>query len=138
MTTRTLVVAGHGMVGHRLVEEMLTHDRHGRWRVVVLGEEPRAAYDRVALSSLLDGATHHEDAGALAHHRRRRRDGGAAKREHTPVRVLAHPWTVAVTHDVTARGGHRRRVPRMAVRPRDHVVLRASDQPTGHRIACIR
>ncbi|GAA4965826.1 hypothetical protein GCM10023238_36890 [Streptomyces heliomycini] len=57
MTTRTLVVAGHGMVGHRLVEEMLTHDRHGRWRVVVLGEEPRAAYDRVALSSLLDGAT---------------------------------------------------------------------------------
>ncbi|MCX2927471.1 FAD-dependent oxidoreductase [Streptomyces sp. NEAU-W12] len=60
MTTRTLVVAGHGMVGHRLVEEMLTHDREGRWRVVVLGEEPRAAYDRVALSSLLDGATPHD------------------------------------------------------------------------------
>ncbi|MET7453931.1 FAD-dependent oxidoreductase [Streptomyces sp. NPDC005574] len=57
MSTRTLVVAGHGMTGHRLVEEILTHDRHGHWRVVVLAEEPRPAYDRVALSTLLDGAT---------------------------------------------------------------------------------
>ncbi|WP_327723094.1 FAD-dependent oxidoreductase [Streptomyces europaeiscabiei] len=56
MTTRTLVVAGHGMAGHRLVEEMLAGDRHGRWRIVVLAEEPRPAYDRVALSTLLDGA----------------------------------------------------------------------------------
>ncbi|MPY54029.1 NAD(P)/FAD-dependent oxidoreductase [Streptomyces sp. K1PN6] len=45
------------MAGHRLVEEMLAHDRHGQWRLVVLAEEPRAAYDRVALSRLLDGAT---------------------------------------------------------------------------------
>lgn len=51
MTTRTLVVAGHGMAGHRLVEEMLAGDRHGRWRIVVLAEEPRPAYDRVALST---------------------------------------------------------------------------------------
>ncbi|MFE0552010.1 FAD-dependent oxidoreductase [Streptomyces pilosus] len=57
MTTRTLVVAGHGMVGHRLAGEILENDREGRWRVVVLGEEPRPAYDRVALSSLLGGAT---------------------------------------------------------------------------------
>jgi nitrite reductase (NADH) large subunit len=56
VTTRTLVVAGHGMAGHRLVEEMLARDRDGRWRVVVLAEEPRPAYDRVALSSLLGGA----------------------------------------------------------------------------------
>ncbi|MET9442765.1 FAD-dependent oxidoreductase [Streptomyces sp. NPDC006610] len=54
--TRTLVVAGHGMAGHRLVEEMTARDREGRWRIVVLGEEPRPAYDRVALSSLLSGA----------------------------------------------------------------------------------
>ncbi|MFE9251290.1 FAD-dependent oxidoreductase [Streptomyces sp. NPDC007088] len=56
MNARTLVVAGHGMVGGRLVEEVLRRDREERWRVVVLGEEPRPAYDRVALSSLLDGA----------------------------------------------------------------------------------
>ncbi|MFI9778672.1 NAD(P)/FAD-dependent oxidoreductase [Streptomyces sp. NPDC051956] len=55
--TRTLVVVGHGMAGHRLAEEVLTGDRDGGWRVVVLAEEPRPAYDRVALSSLLDGAT---------------------------------------------------------------------------------
>ncbi|MGW3031434.1 FAD-dependent oxidoreductase [Streptomyces sp. NPDC001178] len=57
MRTRTLVVAGHGMAGHRLVEEVLARDRHGEWRIVVLAEEPRPAYDRVALSSLVDGAT---------------------------------------------------------------------------------
>ncbi|GGS83588.1 MULTISPECIES: FAD-dependent oxidoreductase [Streptomyces] len=53
--TRTLVVAGHGMAGHRLVEELRTLDTAGAWRVVVLAEEPHAAYDRVALSSYLDG-----------------------------------------------------------------------------------
>ncbi|AXE22123.1 NAD(P)/FAD-dependent oxidoreductase [Streptomyces globosus] len=53
--TRTLVVAGHGMAGHRLVEELRTLDTAGSWRVVVLAEEPHAAYDRVALSSYLDG-----------------------------------------------------------------------------------
>ncbi|MFI2379137.1 FAD-dependent oxidoreductase [Streptomyces sp. NPDC018964] len=57
MNARTLVVAGHGMAGHRLVEEMLEGDRDGAWRVVVLAEEPRPAYDRVALSTLLAGAS---------------------------------------------------------------------------------
>ncbi|MFF7790379.1 FAD-dependent oxidoreductase [Streptomyces sp. NPDC007991] len=54
-TPRTLVVVGHGMTGHRLVEHLRTHDRHGTWRVVVLAEEPRPAYNRVALSSYLEG-----------------------------------------------------------------------------------
>jgi nitrite reductase (NADH) large subunit len=53
--TRTLVVIGHGMVGHRLVEELRSRDQAGAWRIVVLGEESRAAYDRVALSSYMDG-----------------------------------------------------------------------------------
>lgn len=54
-TVRTLVVAGHGMAGHRLVAELRGLDAAGAWRVVVLGEEPHPAYDRVALSSYLDG-----------------------------------------------------------------------------------
>lgn len=49
--TRTLVVAGYGMVAHRLVRELRERDRAGRWRVVVLAEEHRPAYDRVSLSS---------------------------------------------------------------------------------------
>jgi nitrite reductase (NADH) large subunit len=54
---RTLVVVGHGMVGHRLVEAVRARDTEGRWRIVVLAEEPRPAYDRVALSSYVDGTT---------------------------------------------------------------------------------
>lgn len=53
--SRTLVVVGNGMVGHRLVRDMRESDVDDRWRVVVLAEEPRPAYDRMALSSYLDG-----------------------------------------------------------------------------------
>jgi nitrite reductase (NADH) large subunit len=60
--TRTLVVAGYGMVGHRLVRALRDRDTTGAWRVVVLAEENRPAYDRVALSSYVDGW----DAGSLA------------------------------------------------------------------------
>ncbi|MFF1409654.1 NAD(P)/FAD-dependent oxidoreductase [Streptomyces sp. NPDC058289] len=52
---RTLIVAGYGMAGHRLVEELRSLDTAGVWRIVVLAEEPHPAYDRVALSSYLDG-----------------------------------------------------------------------------------
>ncbi|WP_327284417.1 MULTISPECIES: FAD-dependent oxidoreductase [unclassified Streptomyces] len=54
-TARTLVIAGHGMAGHRLVADLRSLDTAGLWRIVVLGEEPHPAYDRVALSSYLDG-----------------------------------------------------------------------------------
>ncbi|MCU1682093.1 MAG: nirB [Amycolatopsis sp.] len=53
--TRTLVVVGHGMVAHRLVEAVRADDPAGAWRIVVLAEEPRPAYDRVALTSYVDG-----------------------------------------------------------------------------------
>ncbi|UCM88845.1 NAD(P)/FAD-dependent oxidoreductase [Streptomyces marincola] len=51
----TVVVVGHGMAGHRFVEELRAGDRAGRWRVVVAAEEPRPAYNRVELSSYLAG-----------------------------------------------------------------------------------
>jgi nitrite reductase (NADH) large subunit len=44
------------MVGHRFVEALTARDDAGRFRVTVLSEEPRPAYDRVALSSFFDGA----------------------------------------------------------------------------------
>ncbi|RZS34903.1 nitrite reductase (NADH) large subunit [Herbihabitans rhizosphaerae] len=52
---RTLVVVGNGMVGHRLVQAVRERDQAGAWRVVVLAEEHRPAYDRVALTSYVDG-----------------------------------------------------------------------------------
>ncbi|MEU6262618.1 nitrite reductase large subunit NirB [Saccharopolyspora shandongensis] len=64
--TRTLVVVGHGMVGHRLVEALRERDADGTWRIVVLGEESRPAYDRVALSSYLDGKSA-EDLSLVRH-----------------------------------------------------------------------
>ncbi|KOX29397.1 nitrite reductase [Saccharothrix sp. NRRL B-16348] len=60
--TRTLVVVGHGMVGHRLVEALREKDVTDQWRVVVFAEETRPAYDRVALSSYVDNW----DAGSLS------------------------------------------------------------------------
>ena len=53
-----LVVAGYGMVGHRLLEALAGRGLLGAgapWEVVVVGEEPHAAYDRVSLSSYVDG-----------------------------------------------------------------------------------
>ncbi|MEU4315620.1 nitrite reductase large subunit NirB [Nocardia sp. NPDC024068] len=50
---KTVVVAGHGMVGHRFVEALRSRDEAGRWQIVVLGEEKLAAYDRVGLSSYI-------------------------------------------------------------------------------------
>ena len=52
--TRRLVVVGHGMVGHRLVEAVRDRDGRGEWRIDVFAEEPRPAYDRVALTSYVD------------------------------------------------------------------------------------
>jgi nitrite reductase (NADH) large subunit len=51
---RTVVVAGYGMVGHRLVEALIGRDTQRQWRIVVLAEEGRPAYDRIALSSYVD------------------------------------------------------------------------------------
>jgi nitrite reductase (NADH) large subunit len=54
---RQLVVIGNGMVGHRLVQDVRDRDTEGTWRITVLGEERRPAYDRVALSSYVDGVS---------------------------------------------------------------------------------
>lgn len=53
---KRLVVAGHGPAAHRLVEALRERDAAGAWSVTVIGEEARAAYDRVALTTHLEGA----------------------------------------------------------------------------------
>jgi nitrite reductase (NADH) large subunit len=53
---RHVVVAGNGMVGQRFVEALRDRDAGRHWRVTVLAEESRPAYDRVALSTYFDGA----------------------------------------------------------------------------------
>src|SRR5690348_15200395 len=56
-TQQRLVVVGNGMVGQRLVDALRARDLDRIWRVDVLSEEPRRAYDRVALSSYFDGVS---------------------------------------------------------------------------------
>ncbi|MFT4125567.1 MAG: nitrite reductase large subunit NirB [Gordonia sp. (in: high G+C Gram-positive bacteria)] len=51
--TKTVVVVGHGMVGHRFVEALRNRDAEQAWQVFVLGEEADAAYDRVGLSAYI-------------------------------------------------------------------------------------
>src|SRR6478735_8048619 len=51
-----LVIVGNGMAAARLVDE-LARTSLGRYAVAVIGEEPRLAYNRVLLSSVLAGET---------------------------------------------------------------------------------
>jgi nitrite reductase (NADH) large subunit len=55
-----LVVVGNGMAAARLVEE-LTRTAQGRYAIAVIGDEPRLAYNRVLLSSVLAGETASHD-----------------------------------------------------------------------------
>ena len=52
-----IVVVGNGMVGHALCEKLVGLTTAGRCRVVVFGEEPHPAYDRVNLSQFFAGKT---------------------------------------------------------------------------------
>jgi nitrite reductase (NADH) large subunit len=52
---RKLVVVGNGMVGQRLLDTLVA-ERHD-FDITVLCEEPRAAYDRVQLTSFFSGKT---------------------------------------------------------------------------------
>ncbi|WP_176561882.1 nitrite reductase large subunit NirB [Mycolicibacterium palauense] len=62
MPTKSVVVVGHGMVGHRFVEALRSRDTTGAWQVTVLAEESDAAYDRVGLT----GYTEHWERALLA------------------------------------------------------------------------
>ncbi len=55
-----LVVVGNGMAAARLVDE-LAKVALGRYAIAVIGDEPRLAYNRVLLSSVLAGETQSHD-----------------------------------------------------------------------------
>src|SRR5512145_2324779 len=58
---QTIVVIGNGMVGHRFCEKLVEFDAARQYRIVTFCEEPRAAYDRVGLTSFFA----HRDAEKL-------------------------------------------------------------------------
>lgn len=90
-STRRVVVVGAGMVAHRFVESLTSRD-DGDTVITVLGEEPRAPYDRVALTSFFDGASVDDltlDRGVLEHVRVRVHTGVRAARIDRRERVVA-------------------------------------------------
>lgn len=52
-----LVVVGHGMVGHHLVELLVARGASQVYNIIVFGEEPHKAYNRMQLSSYFKGKT---------------------------------------------------------------------------------
>jgi nitrite reductase (NADH) large subunit len=58
---KTIVVIGNGMVGQRFCERLVEFDPQREWKIVTFCEEPRAAYDRVGLTSFFA----HRDAQKL-------------------------------------------------------------------------
>ena len=46
-----LVVVGNGPVGHRFLENLVESGKADQFDIMVFGEEPRPAYDRVHLTA---------------------------------------------------------------------------------------
>ena len=57
MSKQKLVVIGNGMVGQKFLEQFASKEQASQFQVTTFCEEPRAAYDRVYLSSYFTGAT---------------------------------------------------------------------------------
>ncbi len=55
MSKLNIIVIGNGMVGYKFCEKLVS--RSSRFNIVVFGEEPRRAYDRVHLSEYFNGKT---------------------------------------------------------------------------------
>ena len=54
---KKVVVVGNGMVGHRFCKKLRSLDNKTDFEIIVYGEEPRPAYDRVQLTSYFSGNT---------------------------------------------------------------------------------
>jgi nitrite reductase (NADH) large subunit len=55
MIKSTIIVVGNGMVGYKFCEKLVT--KSSGFNIIVFGEEPRQAYDRVHLSEYFNGKT---------------------------------------------------------------------------------
>jgi nitrite reductase (NADH) large subunit len=58
---KTIIVVGNGMVGYKFCEKFVAASENESFKVIVFGEEPRPAYDRVHLSEFFEN----QDAKAL-------------------------------------------------------------------------
>ncbi|HXA01573.1 MAG TPA: FAD-dependent oxidoreductase, partial [Cytophagaceae bacterium] len=54
---KTIIVVGNGMVGYKFCEKLVEKKANETYNIIVFGEEPRPAYDRVHLSEYFSGKT---------------------------------------------------------------------------------
>ncbi len=57
MSKQRIAIIGNGMVGHRVIEELVKSENSADFEVITFCEEPRYAYDRVHLSAFFSGST---------------------------------------------------------------------------------
>ncbi len=53
---KTVIVVGNGMVGYKFCEKFVAKANKKEFKLIVFGEEPRVAYDRVHLSEFFENA----------------------------------------------------------------------------------
>jgi nitrite reductase (NADH) large subunit len=51
---KTIIVVGNGMVGYKFCEKFIAKEGSEKFKIIVFGEEPRPAYDRVHLSAFFE------------------------------------------------------------------------------------
>ncbi|MFQ5596749.1 MAG: nitrite reductase large subunit NirB [Nitrospiria bacterium] len=103
---KTVVVIGNGMVGLRFCEKLVEFDTEGQYQIITFCEEPRAAYDRVGLTSFFA----HRDAEKLMlakmewyhEHGVELHIGDRAKRIDREARVVRSDKGVEIVYDVVA------------------------------------
>jgi len=101
-----IVVIGNGMVGLRFCEKLVEFDTEQQYRVITFCEEPRAAYDRVGLTSFFA----HRDAEKLMlakmdwyhEHGVELHLGDRAKEIDRKARVIRSEKGVEIAYDVVA------------------------------------
>ena len=57
LAEQTVIIIGNGMMSFRLCQKLVEYGATGQLEIVVFGEEPRPAYDRVHLTELFSGKT---------------------------------------------------------------------------------
>jgi len=51
---KRIIIVGNGMVGYKFCEKFVTHNHNKGFKIMIFGEEPRPAYDRVHLSEFFE------------------------------------------------------------------------------------
>ena len=89
---RNLVVIGNGMAGARTVEEILARDGGDLFRIAMFGAEPGGNYNRILLSSILDG-TQSEEGGEPGQRRGESTCRSDVRRLSNPTGWSSRKWT---------------------------------------------